>query len=84
MAIDPRAYKLELSQASDAEEPAATPSSPSTRPSLRVLFACCGIYTHVYRTADTTAYRGRCPRCGRPVSFRVGPGGTDSRFFVVH
>jgi hypothetical protein len=81
---DPRDYKLEIS----GVEP-ATPATPAQqmaaggRPFLRVRFECCGTYTRVYRTADGTHYRGGCPRCGKPVRFEVGPGGTDSRDFVV-
>jgi len=48
-----------------------------------VHFTCCDIYTRVYINAERTAYRGFCPRCARPVSLRIGPGGTDSRFFTV-
>lgn len=51
------------------------------QPFLGVMFACCNVYSRVYRTADGTAYRGGCPRCGRLAQFRVGSGGSSSRFF---
>ncbi len=51
------------------------------RPWLGVHFDCCGLYTRVYRNLEGTAYVGRCPRCQRPVRFRVGSGGTRARFF---
>jgi hypothetical protein len=70
------AYKLDLSSAGQAQ--------PARRkPYLSVHFACCGVYTRIYRCPDGSAYRGRCPRCGKPVNFLIGPGGTDCRFFVV-
>jgi len=53
------------------------------RPFLSVHFACCGVYQRVYRDADGKAYRGRCPRCARAVTFAVGEGGTSARSFVV-
>jgi hypothetical protein len=76
---DPRDYKLDLSSS-----PAAPASaSPAARPFLSVLFNCCRVYQRIYRNNDGTAYEGRCPRCAKPVRFPVGPGGTDSRTFVV-
>ena len=53
------------------------------RPYLRVYFECCTIYQRIYRDRDGRAYSGRCPRCLRTIRFRVGPGGTASRDFVV-
>ena len=80
MPSDPRDYSLELS----CQGRAGGPQAPVSRPFVCVHFACCGVYTRIYRDAAGTAYRGMCPRCGRPVNFVVGPGGTDARFFVVH
>jgi len=82
---DSRDYKLDLS---GGPRPAANgveqPSSGSARPYLSIHFACCGVYMRICRAADGKTYQGRCPRCGQPVRFVVGPGGTDARFFVVH
>ncbi len=81
MSADREAYRQEMSSA----EPTAAGGGASrcSRPYLSVHFACCGVYLRIYRAADGKAYRGRCPKCGRPVSFQVGAGGTDCRFFVV-
>ena len=46
-------------------------------------FLCAGAYVRVGRSPDATAYNAMCPRCGKRVRFRVGPGGTDQRFFEV-
>ena len=53
------------------------------RPFVGVQFDCCKVYARVYRNPEATAYRGRCPRCGRAVHFAIGQGGTDARFFRV-
>jgi hypothetical protein len=58
-------------------------SAAQHRPYLSVHFACCNVYLRIYRSADGKQYRGRCPRCGRSVTFPVGHGGTDARTFVV-
>ena len=81
---DPRDYKLDLS--SQPANAAAMQQGHLNvgRPFVSVHFTCCGVYTRVYRTADGTAYRGRCPRCGVAVNFRVGENGTSARFFTVH
>jgi hypothetical protein len=79
MPTDPRDYKLDVS---GVNQPAASDKSGS-RPFLSVHFACCGVYCRIYRNSEGTAYVGQCPRCGRPVRFLVGLGGTDQRFFVV-
>jgi hypothetical protein len=85
MSADPRDYKLDLSTRPPPVAPAPAPQVPaSARPFLSVHFACCGVYTRIYRSPDASTYRGRCPRCLRPVTFQVAASGTDSRFFVVH
>ena len=81
---DPRDYKLELGAGAGAAQSAPTAvGGLSARPYLSVHFACCGVYQRVYRDADGKAYRGRCPRCGLPVTFAVGAGGTSARSFIV-
>jgi hypothetical protein len=50
---------------------------------LGVHFACCDAYARIYPSRDNTAYIGHCPRCAKRVEFRIGPGGTDARFFVA-
>ncbi|HEX7009555.1 MAG TPA: hypothetical protein VF184_06205 [Phycisphaeraceae bacterium] len=51
------------------------------RPWLAVHWKCCQVYSRIYRNRQGDAYEGRCPRCGSPVRARIGPGGTDARFF---
>lgn len=82
MANDPRDFKLDISSAGSAAA-GNSDGTATSRPFLSVHFACCSIYTRIYRSADGQHYRGRCPRCGQAVQFRVGEGGTDSRCFVV-
>jgi hypothetical protein len=75
---DPSDYKLDISSLKKQEK-----SSPTERPYISVLFACCSVYMRIYRSPDGKEYAGRCPRCLRPVKFLVGPGGTNERSFVV-
>jgi hypothetical protein len=77
-----RDYILDVTGQPGAEGRAARPAVG--RPYLSVRFACCNVYTRIYRSAEGMAYRGNCPKCAKPVSFRVGEGGTDARFFVVY
>ena len=76
---DPRDYKLDISSL-PTEQP---PQEATARPFLSVLFDCCGAYRRIYRDPSGTRYSGHCPRCGKPVTFAVGTGGTDARFFRV-
>lgn len=78
---DPRDYKLDIGGESNA--PPSETASTTQRPFLSIHFACCGAYQRIYRDPDGKHYQGRCPRCGRPVRFVVGEGGTTTRCFVV-
>ena len=64
-----------------ADEPAAESAKMAGRRWIGMQFECCGCYSRIYRNAKGTAYLGNCPRCGRSVRVRVGPGGTSHRFF---
>ena len=46
-----------------------------------VHFVCCDVYTRIYINRDRSAYEGNCPKCAKPVRLRIGPGGTNERFF---
>ena len=83
MAGDPRDYKLDLSSAAEEAQGDGAERLAGGRPFLSVHFACCGAYQRVYRNAAGTEYAGRCPRCGRPVRFAIGEGGTAARCFVA-
>ena len=53
------------------------------RPYLRILYECCGVYQRIYRHPSGHYYQGNCPKCLRPVVFKVGSEGTSSRSFAV-
>lgn len=78
MSGDPRDYKLDISTLPEEQSP---PPASTNRPFLSVLFECCGVYQRIYRDPSAPAYQGRCPRCGRSVTFAVGEGGTPARMF---
>ena len=60
-----------------------SPDAPGRR-FVGIQFACCDVYTRVYVNRDETAYEGNCPRCLKPLRIRIGPGGTDHRFFTAY
>jgi hypothetical protein len=74
-------YHLDIPGANDATEEARGVRGSQGRPWVGIHFDCCGVYSRVYRNAEGTAYRGRCPRCLRTVRLRVGADGVDARFF---
>ena len=82
---DDRDYKVDLSSAATGAGPQQPSDGAPTagRPFISVQFDCCNVYLRIYRSPDGAAYRGRCPKCGKPVHFAVGQGGTDARVFRV-
>lgn len=50
---------------------------------LGVIFQCCKVYSRLYVNKNKTAYSGACPRCGKRLELKIGPHGTDSRFFTA-
>ncbi len=76
-------YRLDIGGTAGADEQSSQNPTSGARPWVGIRFDCCGVYTRVYRTRDGTAYRGQCPRCGHQVNLRVGPEGTNARFFAA-
>lgn len=71
---------LDLSSESPAGQTAGEADEKSF---LGVHFICCEVYARIYPNRDGTAYVGYCPRCAKRVSFAIGPGGTEARFFTA-
>jgi hypothetical protein len=61
--------------------PAMNASTRAPKPWLGILFNCCHVYGRIHKQPDGRYYKGRCPSCGTDVSARVGPSGTNQRFF---
>jgi hypothetical protein len=76
-------YHLEIEGVEGSDSPGRPGGDLLGRPWVGIRFDCCDVYTRVYRNCEGTAYQGRCPRCTRQVTLRVGPDGTDARFFVA-
>jgi hypothetical protein len=68
---------------SAARDPQIAPA-PGARRFVGVHFACCDVYSRIYINRESTAYIGYCPRCTRRVELKIGPGGTESRFFTAY
>jgi len=81
---DSPAYRIDIDGVDDPAAVGSAAPGRRLRPWVGVHFDCCGVYTRVYRNREGTAYQGACPRCARPVTLRIGPDGTDARFFVAH
>lgn len=74
-------YHLAIDGVEDREGSASGAGSLRNRPWVGIYFDCCSVYTRIYRNRTGTAYQGHCPRCARRLELRVGPGGTNARFF---
>jgi hypothetical protein len=75
-------YILEISSLKpQPTEIDATDGRFKGRPWLAVHWRCCNVYNRVYRNRQGDTYQGQCPKCSRRVNVRVGPNGTNSRFF---
>ena len=81
--MDEPPYHLEIDGLDPEASAAERAAGLYRRPWVGVRFDCCGAYTRIYRNRAGTAYQGACPRCGRAVTLRIGPDGTDARFFAA-
>lgn len=77
---DSTGWHIDIRESSGLDGPEADVSD-AARPWVGIQFECCNVYARVYRNSEGTAYCGRCPHCLRVVTLRVGPGGTNARFF---
>ncbi|MGB2986926.1 MAG: hypothetical protein WBE26_13725 [Phycisphaerae bacterium] len=80
---EPPPYHLDIDGLKDPNEGTHRHSSLRGRPWVGIHFDCCGVYARIYRNPEGTAYHGCCPRCLRKLTLRVGPDGTDARFFTA-
>lgn len=81
--VPDREDTVELSSSAATDRPSSDAPAEGGRPYLRLYFRCSNQYVRAYRNAAGESYLGRCPTCGKTISFAVGPGGTSERFFQV-
>lgn len=58
-------------------------SDANARRFVGIHFVCCDVYSRIYVNRPGTAYIGNCPRCAKRIELKIGPGGTDQRFFTA-
>ena len=75
--------QLDLTDTPSDDDRRGGTSATSGRRFVGIHFVCCDVYTRVYVNRDETAYDGNCPRCAKRVRLRIGPGGTNARFFTA-
>ncbi|HTN76672.1 MAG TPA: hypothetical protein VL096_15545 [Pirellulaceae bacterium] len=73
-----------LDLSSDPQPDNEPAPSAAGRKFIGITFACCSAYSRVYANRERTAYVGHCPRCSKRVEIKIGPGGSDNRFFTAY
>ena len=63
-------------------EPSVVVDSEKKRKFLGIHFACCNIYGRIYNYSGRQ-YEGKCPKCLRSLTIRVGKDGVSNRFFIA-
>ncbi|MGC4006881.1 MAG: hypothetical protein QM811_28655 [Pirellulales bacterium] len=74
---------LDLSSDPRPADDAKSAAHGDMRKFVGIHFVCCDVYSRVYINAARTAYAGHCPRCMKKIEVKIGPGGSDSRFFTA-
>ncbi|MGR3175087.1 MAG: hypothetical protein ACUZ8N_10865 [Candidatus Scalindua sp.] len=49
---------------------------------LGIYFSCCNVYGRIYNYSGKQ-YEGKCPRCLRHLTIKIGSGGVGDRFFIA-
>jgi len=65
----------------DNESPEAV-NSRKRKKFLGIFFACCNVYGRIYNHSGKQ-YEGKCPRCLRNLTIKIGSGGVGDRFFIA-